>query len=376
MRLRCAAVGFMLLFVTFAASSESHKVGELEIRAAIVAKSNAAFNESNFAALEKQSQEYRLHKDRTPSGVWKLTLFYRGIIDAIDTSLNGAPNGWDKVPSTIGRWEEQHPTFPSAHISRSIGLIARAGKIRGSDIASRVNPNAWKPYHEAITDARRNLETYKNVSSIDPEWYEEMLIVAKNDDWSRVQFDVLLNEGLQKEPLFYETYFSALDYLLPKWHGDIDEIDQFISDAVERTSKHEGRGMYARIYWYASQSEFEDDLFDKSNAIWPLMKTGFNDVVRAYPDYWNLNNYAKFSCIAGDKPKTKELTTRITGHVVAEAWSKDVTEAECASWANGLADGPKGQQRHRASKSRGTLTNIEPRQSPAAKLSQPEPLIT
>lgn len=49
------------------------------------------------------------------------------------------------------------------------------------------------------------------------------------------------------------------------------------------------------------------------------METGFDDVVRAYPDYWNLNNYAKFACLADDKPKTKELTTRISGHVVDDA---------------------------------------------------------
>lgn len=143
-------------------------------------------------------------------------------MDPIDDALDGAPNGWNKVSATITRREEQYPTSLSAHISRSMGLIHRAWKIRGNKAASQVDPNAWKPFHEGIADAGINLEKYKSVSSSDPEWYEEMLLVAIADEWGRGKFDAVFNEGLRKEPLFYETYFSALNYLLPKWHRDIN----------------------------------------------------------------------------------------------------------------------------------------------------------
>lgn len=355
MQVRCATFVSLLLFVTFAASAESHEVGEIQLRQAIADNATTAFNNSDFAALEEQSREFRAHKSRTPSGVWKLTFFYAGITVAVNKLLDTQ----GKLSGPISQWEEQYPQSPSAHITRSIVLIARAWRIRGNKAASHVGQSDWKPFLQGIADARRNLENYKDVSSSDPEWYEQMLVIARAEDWERVKFDATLDEGLSKEPFFYGTYFSALAYLLPKWHGDIDEIDRFISDAVERTSKQEGRGMYTRIYWDASQTEFNDDLFENSKASWPLMKAGFNDIVATYPSYWNLNSFAKFACLAGDKPKTKELTTRLAGHIEHEAWSTDVNAAECASWANSRSNGPKGQQRHRASKSRGIIARIE-----------------
>ena len=78
--------------------------------------------------------------------------------------------------------------------------------------------------------------------------------------------------------------------------------------------------MYARIYWYASQAHFQNELFTKSFAAWPRMKEGFEDVIARYPDSWNLNNYAKFACLARDKETTREILKRIQSDPVMEAW--------------------------------------------------------
>jgi hypothetical protein len=143
----------------------------------------------------------------------------------------------------------------------------------------------------------------------------------------------LLNAALEREPLFYQTYFSALQYLLPKWHGDIQEIEDFAQDAVARTRNQEGFGMYARIYWFASQTQFKNDIFNNSLVEWSQMKEGFEDVISRYPDAWNLNNYARFACLAGDKPKTMELLRRIESSVIAEAWVPLLMKGRCAHWA-------------------------------------------
>ena len=67
-----------------------------------------------------------------------------------------------------------------------------------------------------------------------------MLLIARAGNWDRGEFNALLNEALEREPLFYQTYFGALEYLLPKWHGNIQEIEDFAQDAAERTRKREG----------------------------------------------------------------------------------------------------------------------------------------
>jgi hypothetical protein len=71
------------------------------------------------------------------------------------------------------------------------------------------------------------LELHKAVASVDARWYEEMLTVARAEGWDRPQFESLLKEGLDREPYSYQTYSMALEYLLPKWHGDLIEIENF-----------------------------------------------------------------------------------------------------------------------------------------------------
>jgi hypothetical protein len=121
---------------------------------------------------------------------------------------------------------------------------------------------------------RAHLEAHKPSAAMDPQWYRVMNWVAKSQGWDFIEFADLLDEALAREPLYYDTYFSALEYLLPKWHGSAFEIEAFARDATDRTSAQEGHGMYARIYWYASQFQYGSDLFSDTLVEWPHMRKG------------------------------------------------------------------------------------------------------
>lgn len=147
-----------------------------------------------------------------------------------------------------------------------------------------------------------------------------MLTVAKAQSWSENEFYKLLDEALDKHPQFYEIYFRAIDYLQPKWHGSIQEIEEFANYALSKSNKYEDNGMYARIYWYVSQAEYGHDLFTKSKVKWEKMKLGINDVIAKYPDQWNINNFAVFSCLANDKKMTRKLMSMIEGRPIISVW--------------------------------------------------------
>lgn len=321
---------FGLLFV-----EQSNAATEMEQRTAISAATQQSFFAEDFSQLNKMSSTYRIEKSRTSSGIWKLTLFYGGIQEAIDKQTRGGDfdTAYQVLEEKMQRWAQQFPNSPSAHIAYSMVLIKHGWAYRGSGYASTVKPESWAPFRRYIAMARDNLEKHKLVAAIDPRWYETMLTVARAENWDRSEFDNLLKEALDREPLFYQTYFLALEYLLPKWHGGLQEIEAFAQDSVKRTMKHEGQGMYARIYWFAAQTQFENNIFINSLAGWSRLKGGFEDVVARYPDEWNLNNYAKFACLAHDKLKTKELLKRTEFSVVPEAWSPRSLRAKCGNWA-------------------------------------------
>jgi hypothetical protein len=308
---------------------------EMTERARVVSASKEAFLTENFAELESVSAGYRRDRSRTPSGLWKLGLWHGGIDQAIDmyAELPGSQNNFRRLEQIAERWLKSYPDSPGAVLTLSRIHIAHGWKIRGGKYASEVSKSAWKPFHTYIKLARQNLEERKASAAVDPAWYAQMLTIARAQSWERAEFDRLLDEALDREPQFYPNYFMALEYLLPKWGGSDVEIDLFAREAVRRTSKIEGKGMYARIYWFASQTEFDRDLFGKSKVEWPLMKAGFEDIIARYPDAWNLNNFAKFACLAKDQSKTRMLLRKIGEKRVPQAWDSPGLWETCAAFA-------------------------------------------
>lgn len=114
-----------------------------------------------------------------------------------------------------------------------------------------------------------------------------------------------------------------MEYNAPKWGGSAQAIEDFARAAVGRTRKTEGEGMYARIYWYAAQSQYHDQLFSQSKVDWPTMKRGIHDVLARYPDAWNLNNFARFACLAGDRAEAQALAARVGDIPDADVWNRD-----------------------------------------------------
>lgn len=325
-----------LLSVFFACPSAAvAQTSEADARMQIIAAAESDFLNERFGALSDAAHTYAQSKSRTSSGAWKLTLFYQGIRAAIEQRIadKGVGPGYSELEASAAKWAAQYPRSPAAHITMSIIEYSHAWDIRGAGVASSVDPALWAPYRRHLEAARNTLEAHRDVASVDPEWYNAMIRVANGQGWKRQRFDALMEEALDREPLYYANYFSALVYLLPQWHGSIEQIDLFVRAAVTRTAKWEGRGMYARLYWYAAQREYDNQLFVASLARWYKMREGFEDIVARYPDAWNLSHYAKFACISGDVTTVRMLLPRIEDTPVPQAWDPPELRAQCTSFA-------------------------------------------
>ena len=322
-----------LVFVTVASLVATPSVRaqtDIELRDAIRASVSQTFLSKNYALLEAQATEFRTTRSRTPSGLWKLTLFYAGIDSAISQATHGQPQNFKGVDSIVADWVAAYPDSPTAHIVQSEVLYYHAMAYRGRRPAISLHLDPWQPFRDLLATARANLEKHKAIASSDPQWYETMLNIGRLQNWEKQKFMHLLDEALSREPAFYQTYFAALDYLLPRWSGSIPEIEEFAASAAKRSSATDGSAMYARIYWYASQSQFGAGLFSNSMVRWPAMRTAFDDVIAKYPDVWNLNNFAKFACLANDAAKTKELLSKLgANNYVAQAWDSKEQFAQC-----------------------------------------------
>ncbi len=317
-------------------ASRANAAPELEHRRQVDMAAQAAVASSDFAALDKLANEFRTTKVRTESGLWMLTLLDVGIRRGL-LAEQGASEEPDVAFAAIERktakWTRLYPASPSGHIAHANILLKHAWAYRSRGHGGHEDPKDLAAFHAYVSKARAHLERHRKVASVDPRWFQTMINVANAQNWERAKFEHLLADAIDQEPLFYETYFSALEFLLPKCHGDIDQIEKFAQNAATRTRATEGRGMYARIYWYASQARFNTRLFEDSKVNWPRLRDGFDDVVARYPDSWNLSNYAKFACLAGDKAKAQALFQRMGDNVANQAWGSARDRDECESWA-------------------------------------------
>jgi hypothetical protein len=329
-RLRAArfVAGFLLLFTI------SHALaGELEERAEISQKGHALFEDERFAELEALAEDYRAHGSRTSSGLWKIGILHNGI-EEVD-GKNRDDKYWSALMAKSARWIAAFPQSPTARIAHASFLSSHAWAVRGGGWSRDVPKDDWPPFHRLIEQSRSYLLANKEIGKADPQWYQEMLTLARVDGSGDDAFNVLIDEATWKYPDYYPNYFTAIEYLGPRWHGNLAAIEEFANRAVRKTREIEGQGMYARIYWYVSQMQFGERLFEDTSVVWPKMKRGIDDVLKRYPDQWNINNFAHFACLASDRKETARLTARVT-EPIADAWAKDVSLfARCREWANG-----------------------------------------
>jgi hypothetical protein len=241
---------------------------------------------------------------------------------------------WQKNLVQLEAIKKQFPKKAFVAVAEVEYWIDYAWDARGEGYASSVTPEGWKFFKQRLEKAEITLIATKSYAAELPIWYDQMMIVQSALDRPDDERNKTFIEGAKKFKTYYPTYFTMLNYLLPKWGGRWETVDNMVKWSVENTKDVDGDTMYARLYWYAYQStEDGNSFFKKTPAKWPLMKKGFDDLMLRHPkSKWNLNNYAKFACIAGDKKTYLAVRKQIGNDVMASAWSQstplDLCEAK------------------------------------------------
>jgi hypothetical protein len=285
--------------------------------------------------LDLLADKYRKYQERTSSGVWKLSEFYSAFgpdVDPRDTQQ------WDAYIANLEDWIQENPASPTPRIALAWTLIKRAWAHRTTLPAQHVDPEAWKAYEYYVSQAKNYLQQNKALTSQDPHWYDVMATVAMAEGWPLEEYIELIDEGTTRYPYYYGIYFAGANYLLPRWHGSFEKLDAFANAAVEKTREKDKNGLYARIYWSASGTIKKHRLFSESAVKWEKMRQGIFDVLEQYPDQWNINNFAYFSCLAKDKEATKKLTGMVTVPI-RHVWEADEVYDACKNWADGKDSG-------------------------------------
>ncbi len=306
---------------------------ELQIRDEIKKETVDLFMQENFDELDKISTDYRESGDRTSSGLWKLSIFYRGI-DGIARARNNYRPDYGMLLGKVDRWVASSPNSPSAYVAKGIILTHVAWNIRGTDYGYKVSEQNMSLFKEKARETYRYLLSVKQKADVDPSWYEVSvrIMTAFERDINRVMS--VANEGLNKFPYYYELYFTTVLYLTPKWYGDDAHIEEFALKSVQRTSQKDRMSMYARIYWYADYENYHGKLFSESHVNWEKMRNGFENIIEDYPAQYNIQKFAYYACLAKDKLTTQRIFDKVNEPILMAVWLTQGNHEHCRWFAN------------------------------------------
>ena len=288
-----------------------------------------ALENAQFAKLNAMADSLSKSKERLPDGRWKLAFFTSGLTKGLSKHDTQA---WHGRLQLIDNWITATPSNATPYLAKAEVLVAYAWDARGVGSANTVKDGDWPIFRQRIAQARDVLEKSATFSKRSPLWYENMLTIATAQSWPEEDFVRLFREGTTKEPTNYFLYFKAAEYLLPRWHGSAKKLTEFVDDAVTATEQREGQTLYARIYWSLLWA-LEDRTFAPGYANWPRMRRGFEDIVRTYPDNWNLNAFTYYACMAQDWPTARVIGAKLTS-VAVELWRDPQAYQRCMQQAS------------------------------------------
>jgi hypothetical protein len=260
----------------------------------------------------------------------------RPMMTALDAGYEAAYEDQPDWSASLSRVDDLKRKFPGkafVALAEADYWESYAWNARGGGFASSVTPDGWRLFKERLEKAEKVLSGSRSYTSQMPGWYNEMIIVQSALDRPAAERDKIFLEGAMKYKTYYPTYFTMLRFLSPKWGGSWDAVDTLVKWSVDNTRKIDGSSMYARLYWYASGDFPTGRLFKETHASWPKMKQGFEDLMARHPkSKWNLNNFAKFACMANDQSTFLKLRNQMGKDVIDAAWppnmSLDLCEAK------------------------------------------------
>jgi hypothetical protein len=306
---------------------------ELELEESLKSQAAALLRAGDFAQFDTVATQLRDGSERTPAGTWKLSMFYSSIWRAGSRDPNDP--AWTRLEAGAERYLAEHPSSPTAVVLEAKVLIEHAAVYRGDGYASQVPQSHWAPFRSYLAATLRVLDRDRELGSADPEWYAIYVWALNLRDAPGQQILAFTREALERYPQYDPIHYRAARALLPKWHGSKALMQQYLALALDRTRASEGTQIYGRVMFnLARNSNRPLEELTEIGAQWAPFKASYEEILRAYPDPYNLGALRAMACLAGKKDDYKSITQRVSGPAPSVAWFDTAQkQRDCDDWA-------------------------------------------
>ena len=309
------ALLWLLPMMMFAASDALASVpvdAEYQARRAIFETVHVKLTTQDYAELNRIERDMRTTRSRTPSGNWQLAIFFDAIAFAIQESRpTGTCLAIDQ--RQLSRWIAADPNAPTPYIANAIALQQRGWCQRGYGFADTVTAAGAAAFQGSMADARAALEEHRDIAAVDPRFYEEMINIATAQHANANEVMALLEEGSNREPYYYNNYYSATKVFLPQWGGQRGDIERLARRMMERT-QDDGAIGYFRVLRYVSGC---DCLSPDEPVDMLLLRQSMAELIARNPTDHNARSSAYLACILGDAALSRQYFMLMSAELLA-----------------------------------------------------------
>jgi hypothetical protein len=228
-----------------------------------------------FDELDRMADGYRRDKSRLPGGDWKLHVFY----EALD-----APQLTDKDSAEhlehLQKWMKLRPESITARVALATSLHRWAWVARGNGFANTVSPENVSLFLERSHEADIVLEGAREMKTMCPQWYSQMLAVGVAEGWEPARMKEIFDRGVQFEPGYQYFYMQYADSILPKWYGKPGDSSAFAKQSADKLGGDTGDMIYFEIA--STLIKRGDGDFPINELDWSRIQRGYHVLVQQY----------------------------------------------------------------------------------------------
>jgi WD40 repeat protein len=256
----------------------------------------------SLAEAEKAREEARvqsLAKSEFREGVnaWDVLLS-----DPIFTNSNNHKEHIEKLRVMA----EGTPNSPTLMIATAQSILLDAWRDRTYGPAEMVTESDQLQFRKRVAEARKLLEQAIEIGVKDPEAHSQLLQVASIEGWPLAETRALFEAGRKIDRGYSALYDGMAEYLLPRWHGRLGDVERFATEMAESMPGDDGLDALIHVAYVVNQ-------FDGNVLYWgeydrALLSQGAEVAIKRYPGARNLVPFAALcTTVAQDRAAARRV---------------------------------------------------------------------
>jgi hypothetical protein len=294
--------------------------------------------------IEALFTRYREGKERTQSGVWKLTVAYSFLATLKNDWTTTRADSVDLNQQVLDEWIAKFPNSPTPYLFHSEIAITQTLALLRDRLAREAIPGGVEALNAKLEDAKLYLEKNRSIASNDPHWFALMIRILRAQGKPIDDIVSVALEGAEKFPTYQDIYFEAVRSIGRLSRHPLDDIEALANTATKLTQGEQGDELYARVYWVALREALNNDQITQLRWDWKKMIGSMNTVLSRYPNQWNIQNFAQFACMMQDQEVTHDYIERVKGRPDMQVWGQIEYFEACRSWSVAKGESETGDK--------------------------------